>query len=100
MSPDFNEDSEKASLHPGSEEFDDTSQYVTVRGVTEKGVLPSLSQLEPTVISPLESVRMAMGQECDSESFRQAVVNLALPEEPPPEPPPTLQHLPPVVSWR
>ena len=39
MGSDFDENSEKASFHPGSEEFDDASQYVSVRGVTEKGVL-------------------------------------------------------------
>jgi len=35
MGPNFYEDSEKASLHPSSEEFDDISQYISVRGVTE-----------------------------------------------------------------
>jgi len=40
MGSNFDEHSEKASFHPGSEDFNDASQYVSVRGVTEIGVLP------------------------------------------------------------
>jgi len=42
MGPNFHEDSEEVSprLHFNPEEFNDTSQYVSIRGGTEKGFLP------------------------------------------------------------
>ena len=62
-----------------------------------RGSFPSPTQFEATVMSPLESVRTAMGWSWVRESSRAryAAANSALPDESPPTPPPTLQHLPP-----
>jgi len=68
MGPDFHEGGEEASFHQNPEELDDTSQYASIWRVKRRGSFPSPIQLKPTVISPFESVRMAMGLECKSES--------------------------------
>jgi len=65
-----------------------------------RGSLPSSTQFEATVMSPLESVRTTMGWSLVRESSRarHAAANSALPDEPPPTPPLTLQHPTPLVS--
>ena len=53
MSSDFNEDGEESEIHPLVKNLDDTSKYVTIRGVTKERVLSSPTQFENTVMNPL-----------------------------------------------
>ena len=65
--------------------FHDASQYVSVRGVTEKGFLPFPYPVRANHHQSFRVLRMAMGRECDRDSVsswaRQAAANSALPEE-------------------
>ena len=61
MSSDFDEDGEESEIHPLMKNLDDTSKYVTIRGVTKKRVLALPTQIEDTIMNPLESVRTVMG---------------------------------------
>ena len=61
MSSDFDEDGEESEIHPSMKNLDDTSKYVTIRGVTKKRVLALPTQIEDTIMNPLESVRTVMG---------------------------------------
>ena len=100
MGSDFDKHGEEAHTHPLVENLDDAVEYISVWGMSKEGSLPPPTQFEATVMSPLESVRTTMGWSWVRESSRarHAAVNSALPDEPPPVPPPTRQHPPSVVS--
>ena len=61
MSSDFDEDGEESEIHPLMKNLDDTSKYATIWGVTKKRVLALPTQIEDTIMNPLESVRTVMG---------------------------------------
>ena len=61
MDSDFNEDGEESENHLLMKNLDDTSKYVTIRGMTKKSLALPDPQFEDTVMNPSESVRTAMG---------------------------------------
>jgi len=61
MGSDFNKHGEEAQTNPLVQNLDDTGEYISVREMSQEGILALPHPVKATVMSLLESVRTAMG---------------------------------------
>jgi len=98
----FHKHGEEAKTHPLVEKLDDVSEYIPIRRMTKERVLALPNPIRKHCHESLGVCEDHDGLVVVRESSRarHAAANLALPDEPAPAPPPTLQHPPSLVSCR